>query len=301
MTLGVLLLALVIDGGASGAASPGPGSGGSADDAPQTPSTAAKVREASTSDATFAADVSIDFTRVGKAAWWELTPSATFNIGSHWSIEAGLPCYVVNGAFSADHASHAGLGDVYGSLSLDLSGDETTFYTTLSVSAPTGNVSQGLGYGQVTWDWTNHVDRSFGRFAPYADVGFANAIDLTSRVNRSRAAGRVGPPQAQVGNVFNGEGGVEYSFSYYVSLSVSGYVIAPFGQQTAVTGAESQRVRTVLHTSATSQHDRGISSTLTAGLSRGLDVSVWFWHSSTFHDDTLSVDATVHVSELFKR
>jgi hypothetical protein len=301
MTLGILLLACVVVGGTPAAASPGQAPAAAVEDGPQTPSAPKKTGPPSTSDSGFAADMSIDFTRNGPAVWWQLTPSASFVVNDHWSLEAGLPIYLINSALSTDRASHVGLGDLYGSLTLDLSGDETTFYTTMSVSAPTGSVAQGLGYGQITWDWTNHAERSVGPLTPYVDAGFGNALDLTSRVNRARAGGVLGPPPAQVGSVFNGEGGIELDWSESVSLSVSAYVIAPWGQQIAVTRIGRQRTRVILHALTASERDQGVSTTLSASVTPALDLSVWFWHSGTFHNNTVSVSAVVHVSDWLKR
>src|SRR5579871_2232159 len=181
------------------------------DATPMTPQTISDVKihqTATASDSPVSVDLSIDLNRSGAAHWLGLTPSATYVINGHWSVEAGLPVFAVNGAMSQDGASHAGLGDVYGTVYLDLSTERTTFYTSGTMSAPTGRVSDGLGFGQVTWQWSNYVERSVGRVTPYADGGLSNGLDLESRVNRIRPGLRGNPPAPVIGRIVDGEGGV---------------------------------------------------------------------------------------------
>lgn len=252
-------------------------------------------------DAKFQAYVSVDFTKSRTAQSWEFTPSATYDVNDYWSIEVGAPLYLVNGALSGDGASHVGIGDVYGSVSLDASTDAVTFYSTLSVSAPTGNYDNGLGAGQATYEWTNHIGRDFGRVTPYAEAGLANAIDAASG---GGSIGRLrGRPVIAVGNLFQGEAGLDVAVSDAVSASVSAYLIHPVG---ASTGVVTRRVpghpqagppESVINV-ADLERDRGLSASIDASLTAALDVTLWFWRSTTFHYDTASVNLALNLSAL---
>src|SRR4029077_12810773 len=140
-------------------------------------------------------------------------PSATYDFNDRWSAGIGAPIYFVNGALSGDGASHAGIGDVYGSISFDPSTEKVTFSSTLSVSVPTGSYDNGLGAGQATYDWTNHIAPANGRVTTYAELGISNALDAAS--GGASAGGLRGRPVISVGNLFQAEGGVELALGEF--------------------------------------------------------------------------------------
>jgi hypothetical protein len=254
---------------------------------------------ATASDSPVSVDLSIDVNRSGAARWWGFTPSVTFVANGRWSFEAGLPLFAVNGALSADAKSHAGLGDAYGTVYFDLSGEATTLYTSASASAPTGSVSKGLGFGQATWQWSNHIERSFGRVTPYGDGGISNGLDLSSRASHPRRSGTALAPV--VGRVIDGETGLTFGFSDAVSLSVSGYLTQPWGAQSIVTATGPRGKRTVVVSTANLIRDRGWSVDLSAATGRMADLSVWFWRSQTFSSNTVSAGLVLHLWEILHR
>jgi hypothetical protein len=254
---------------------------------------------ATASDSPVSVDLSIDVNRSGAARWSGFTPSVTFVANRRWSFEAGLPLFAVNGALSDDGQSHVGLGDAYGTVYFDLSSEATTFYTSASASAPTGSVRKGLGFGQVTWEWSNHVERSFGRVTPYGDGGISNGLDLSNRASHGRRGARA--PAPIVGRVIDGESGVAFGFSDAVSLSVSGYLTQSWGAQSTVTATGPRGKRAVVLSTANQVRDRGWSADLSVSTGRMADLSVWFWRSQTFYSNTLSVSLVLHLWEILHR
>ena len=110
--------------------------------------TAQEPEASSAPEPRFSASVSLDSNHGAGGSWMQLTPGATYTLSPRWSVEGGVPVYyLTSGATYAGTASIGGIGDAYGSLSLDMSTDAATFYTTVTLSAPTGNVDQGLGAG----------------------------------------------------------------------------------------------------------------------------------------------------------
>jgi hypothetical protein len=71
-------------------------------------------------------------------------------------------------------------------------------------------------------DWNNHIDRSAGRWTPFADLGLANGISDTHFFTR---------PYTTLGNVFHVEAGTDYELYRHISVGASYYGDAPFGNQ----------------------------------------------------------------------
>lgn len=268
----------------------------------QRPATAKPASNPAGDDSSWSADLSIEVSRSASATWWQVMPSVSAALDDHWTIEFGAPVYFVSGVLSEDGLSHAGLGDVYGSVSVDLSGDVVTFYSTAWGSLATGNASKGLGEGRSAWEWTNHVAREFGRVTPFADAGFSNALDYTTSISRNFVVGRPGASSASSGTLFNVEAGAEFSLSDNVSVSGSTYVTRGSGTQTTRSGpAAPGAPRPPAVTITTSNNDAGVSAALWGGLARGVDFNVQFWRSTTFRYNTVTAGITLKLVDLFRK
>lgn len=259
-------------------------------------------------DSPWSIDLGLSLSRSAGATWWEVLPSVTGALSDHWSVEVGAPFYFVSAALTDDGVSHAGIGDVYGSVSADFSTDTVTFSSTIWGSAATGNSSRGLGAGEVIWQWTNHLATDIGRLTPFVDAGFSNALDYSASVSQNRAFGARGASSVSGGTLFNGEGGAEFSLSDRVSLSLSGYITRGSVSQTTTTrqtpqkpGGPGGQGGQVVTTTTISHDDAGVSAALWGGLARGVDFSFTAWRSSTFHYNTLSAGITLNLPALFKR
>lgn len=268
----------------------------------QRPAASKAASNPSGDDPAWSADLSINFNRSASATWWQVMPSVTRDLDDRWTIEFGAPVYFVSGVLSEDGLSHAGIGDVYASLSADLSGDVVTFSTTASGSLATGNVSKGLGAGQFTWEWSNHLARQIDRVTPYVDAGLSNALDYTASISRNFVVGRPGAASATSGTLFNAEVGTEVSLTDDVSVSGSAYITRGSGSQTTRSGPPRPgALRVPPATITTSNNDAGISAALWGGLTRGVDFNVEFWRSTTFRYNTVTVGITLKLVDLFRK
>ena len=152
-----------------------------------------------------------------------LTSSGGYNFNSHLGLFAGIPVYFVhNSSSTAGTSSVNGMGDVFGGLRLSFANPILNYRMALTGAAPTGDSSKGLSTGHATYDWTNHVDRRFGPWTPFADLGLANSIPNTLFFQRQFTS---------LGHLTHFEAGTAYSIVGPLSASASFYDIVPWGSQ----------------------------------------------------------------------
>ena len=259
------------------------------------------------------ASVSIDVNTGAGGAWMQVTPGIGYAFTPRWSVEAGVPLYYLSAAATYGGTSAlGGAGDVYGSLSLDVSTESLTFYATVTASAPTGDVDQGLGSGQVSWDGTAHLSGEVGRFGPYANAGLGDNIKAASETLRG-GAGTARPASSSTnGNVTHVDLGLEVTVWKSLTVTASGYGVFAFHQATVVTPV-TPRPRPGINaprrplrrpgngsaasgsatTAADDVSDHGLGLVMWDQVTPWLDLSLWFSHSLAFADySTVSVSAT---------
>jgi hypothetical protein len=157
-----------------------------------------------------------------------LDSSVGYLFARHLFVDAGIPVYFVHadttttsGASTTN--SFTGLGDVYGQVRFSFPNPALNFKTQLTGRAPTGSTSDGISTGHATYDWTNRIDRDFGRWTPFLEVGFANSIPDTFVYRR---------PFASYGELAHFQAGAAYRVVHWLSLAASAFDVAPWGSQT---------------------------------------------------------------------
>jgi hypothetical protein len=159
-----------------------------------------------------------------------LTSSGGYNFSSHLGLVAGLPVYFVHNASSTTAISTTtattstsvnGIGDVFAGFRLSFPNAAANYRMALTGSAPSGDSSKGLSTGHATYDWTNHFDRSFGHWTPFADLGLANSVPSTVFFQQFTS----------LGHLVHFEGGTSISLIGPLSASASFYDFAPWGSQ----------------------------------------------------------------------
>lgn len=274
--------------------------------------TAQEPEASSAPEPRFSASVSLDSNHGAGGSWMQLTPGATYTLSPRWSVEGGVPVYyLTSGATYAGTASIGGIGDAYGSLSLDMSTDAATFYTTVTLSAPTGNVDQGLGAGRTSWDWTTRLAGERGRFGPYVSGGAANNIKTANEsLRRGAGTGRSGA-EVSTGNLAYAEAGLDVSLWKSLSATASAYGVFNLESQTPVAPAvplprpgarppgPAARRRLAAAAAAGTRSatddvsDHGLGLVFWEQVTPSFDVSFWISHSLAYDNYTVfSVSAT---------
>lgn len=232
-----------------------------------------------------------------------LTSSAVYRFNQRFSAGVGVPIYFDRASTTTGTTSNAGLGDFFAALGAAWKNPALNFTTTLTGSAPTGDKNKGLSTGHATFDWTNRVDHDFGRVTPFASAGISNSVSNTRFFVR---------PFTSFGMAAHFEGGMDVDLAHSFSLTLSGYDIAPWGNQTVFSrivghgavgpgGAHGRVFETNQQTSggASLTRDDGFTIGLTASPKPYLDLELGYTRSMAFAMNTVAFGAVLNVSKLF--
>ena len=157
-----------------------------------------------------------------------LDSSVGYLFGRHLLVDAGIPVYFVRANTTTSTGvsttnSFTDLGDVYVQVRLSFPNPAMNFKTQLTGRAPTGSTSDGVSTGHATYDWTNRIDRDFGQWTPFLEVGLANSIPDTFVYRR---------PFASYGELGHFQAGASYQVVNWLSVAASAFDVAPWGTQT---------------------------------------------------------------------
>lgn len=136
----------------------------------------------------------------------------------HASVVAGFPYYETAGS----QLSSGGIGDAYVTASVYGALRAVELATALTVGAPTGDRSRGLGAGKTTLDIAGTVAQRFGSVRPFVTAGFANSV--FNNVGYQR-------PYVSDGNAGHFTGGIELSFGRRFRAGAGAFAVRPFGAQ----------------------------------------------------------------------
>jgi hypothetical protein len=243
-----------------------------------------------------------------------LDSSAGYLFGRHLLVDAGVPVYFIRantttvsgtsttGASTTN--SFTELGDVYGQVRLSFPNPALNFKTQLTGRAPTGSTSDGISTGHATYDWTNRIDRDFGPWTPFLEVGVANSIPDAFVYRR---------PFASYGELAHFQAGAAYRVVTWLSVAASAFDVAPWGSQTIdsrIVGKGSggskghgpsflQGHQTAGGSSLAA--DNGFSAGLSVSPVRAIDFTAGYSRSTHYHLNTVSFGVTVNMRALLSR
>ena len=167
---------------------------------------------------------SVDHNSAG--TFYSLTPEAGIET-RRVSLFAGLPYYRNAGTLTAG----GGPGDAYFVALLRGGVSRYDVASSVSVGFPTGDASQGLGAGEVTFDAAGTVSRNLETVRPFLTVGFTNSVFANVGYLR---------PYVSNGAAAHVSGGLEFQVRHRLTFGVSGFALRPLGEQTVhsrMTGA----------------------------------------------------------------
>jgi hypothetical protein len=232
----------------------------------------------------------------GQVSRFDSTVGYQFN--RFFAVDVGVPFYFVHASSSTGTTSNVnGLGDAYADLKLTLNNPIVNFASTLRGGVPTGDSRHGLSTGRATADWTNHFDRGFGRWTPYADLGLANTVPDTRFLVRQFST---------LGTVAHFDAGMQFQLVPFLGLDVSAYDVLPVGQQKVFSRFVSQassllpsgRSRAV--GSSTIARDNGFSVGFDAPISF-LEFTLGYTRSVHFRQDLIYFGVGANLSSLLRR
>lgn len=240
-----------------------------------------------------------------------LTSSATYYLTDHLSVRAGLPVYFDRAASAVSSTTipapttfSSGIGDIFLTVRAGWKHPLINYSTALTGTLPTGSTSLGFSTGHFTFDWSNRLDRTFGRLTPFVDVGLANSVTDTPYFLR---------PFATLGPLAHFEGGAGLALTHAVNFTLTAYDVAPWGTQTVISrvvgAASPANPRTSTHgrafesahqTTGTAAltHDDGVSASLMVSPNSFLDLNVGYTRSAQYALDTVSFGIGINVTAL---
>ena len=244
----------------------------------------------------------------------DLNTSTGYVFSKHVSVGVGVPFYFVHASTvaptsgQAPRSSSAGnLGDFYGTMNLSLDNSVAAYSTSLTLTAPTGDSTEGRSTGHMTYDWNNRLDHEFfDRVSPYVEAGLANSISSTRLFKR---------PYITYGKLVHFEVGTDLTIWKSLTFTVAAYDILPWGQQQVFSrfvrrgssGTGQPRHRRVFENNALTvgtadlTRDTGYSAGLGFSATPLLDFSVSFSRSVPMHLNTLSFGVGFNLSRMFHR
>jgi hypothetical protein len=216
-----------------------------------------------------------------------LDSSVGYLFGRHLLVDAGVPVYFVransttsSGASTTN--SFTELGDVYGQIRLSFPNPALNFKTQLTERA-------------------NRIDRDFGPWTPFLEVGLANSIPDAFVYRR---------PFASYGELAHFQAGAAYHVVNWLSVAASAFDVAPWGSQTIDSriigkgsGASKGHGPPFLQGHQTTggsslASDNGFSAGLSLSPAKAIDFTVGYSRSTHYDLNTFSFGVAVNMRAL---
>lgn len=231
-----------------------------------------------------------------------LTSTTGYSFTSHFSLVAGIPVYFIRDSASTGGATSSnGIGDVFAGVRFSFANPAVNYRMALTGTAPTGDTAKGLSTGHATFDWTSHLDRRFGRWTPFTNLGVANSVPDTLFYQRQYTS---------YGYVAHFQAGTSVRLFRPLSAVASAYDIEPWGAQTVISRVVGVGVlgpvgplanvpffeQSHLITSGASlTRDDGVSAGMDANFLSFFDVWAGYSHSLALNLNTVSFGVGVNM------
>lgn len=162
-----------------------------------------------------------------------MTPAVNYTFSRHFSADGSTSIYFHRMVANTDPATAAQHplvddpiepGDTLIGLHAFFEPGSLQDTITASFTAPTGNRAKGFGAGQVTYDFSNHLERYFDQLGLILDVGGGNSSGLFND--------QVVKDYNSVGGLAHFESGLVYWFPRRSYIEAVAYEQLPLGSQT---------------------------------------------------------------------
>src|SRR5579864_7970163 len=222
-----------------------------------------------------------------------LDSSAGYVFGRHLLVDGGLPVYFIRATTTSTSRtsttnSFSALGDIYGQVRLSFPNPAVNFKTQLTGRAPTGSTTDGISTGHATYDWTNRIDRGFGNWTPFFEIGLADSIPDTFIYKR---------PFASYGELAHFQLGAQYRVAEWLGVAASAFDVAPWGTQTIDSRVQKTKVTGGSDLAA----DNGFSVGADLSPAKAIDFTVGYSRSTHYHLNTISFGVVINMREGLRR
>jgi hypothetical protein len=235
---------------------------------------------------------------------YELSSTLGYSFNQHLGMDVGIPIYFVRPSSSSGATSSNGIGNPSVDVRVKFLSPAVNFASTLTGSAPVGDVREGFSTGHGTYDWTNHVDRALSSLTPFAEVGLSNTISDTRLFMR---------PFTSYGFNTHFQAGVNYDIRRIFSVGASGYDILPSGTQTVYSKvahtsgnggpvSHGRYFQNNQQTTGTADiaRDNGFSTWIHASPSSAVDLELGYTRSMDYDLKSVSFSISFNLTQLLR-
>jgi hypothetical protein len=224
---------------------------------------------------------------------WEtiFIPAIGYSFNDIFSIDATVPIYMFRLAdsLSAHPKPNAKLvarrgepGDVVFGLHAQFIPRRFQYQLTGLVTAPTGDETYGLSTGRVTFDISNHFERTFRRFTPNVEIGGGDSTYLVNRI--------VNKNYTSLGPLVHFQIGLGIELIRGISFETDAYEQLPIGDQKIYGPSRNGKATIVIGHNVT--EDNGFINALDVPLDRHITFSGYYSRSLRFRTDTAAIGVT---------
>lgn len=223
-----------------------------------------------------------------------LSPDLAFRFNSHFSVDASAPIYdyikiLANKGTKAKPVyvattKHFAAGDTALNAHLQFDSPVLGYELSSTLGLPSGNTNYGLGAGQVTYSFNNHLEHSFDFITPDLELGIGDSSSLQgTRVRKSYVS---------VGTLAYFQAGASFDLPHHATFSANAYEELPVTAQTlySTTGKGKKKVTTA--TTKSVGEDNGFQSSLDIPLQPHVTLSGFYNRSLRGHIDTAGFSLT---------
>lgn len=235
--------------------------------------------------------------------WYEvMVPAVSYSFSPHYSADASATIYLHRFVENQDPSTAQterlvlDIGDS-GDTLIGLHG---TFHpklfddiATVTLTAPTGDRTNGLGTGRVTFDFSNHMAHYFGGKGLHLDLGVGDSSAVANSL--------LIRDYNTLGALAHVETGASFWFRRYGYVQTAAYEQLPIGSQkvyeleptngNAAPGSGNQAAVTVTVSNGLSE-DNGITTSFGVPLASHLLFSGYYNRSLRQHQDTVALGIT---------
>jgi hypothetical protein len=242
-------------------------------------------------------DVGVTLSGVHDAStgWYSVAiPAASYTFSQHFAVDASLPIYPYRLVWNeiSSTAPTERLVEREGDVGDTLVGFHASFNpsalqntTTASLNLPTGNRSDGLGAGKVTFDFSDHLVRYVGLTGLLVDLGVGDSSGLFNSL--------VAKDYSTVGPLAHFQAGAIVWIFGRDYLQTVVYEQLPLGAQTVYAAVNPQGGPNQTAISfITQSEDNGFTTLLGIPLNDHLTLSSYYNRSLRQHLDTVSMGIT---------
>ena len=246
--------------------------------------------------------------------WYSVTtPAVNYTFSRRFSADASTSIYfhrLVQNTDAATVTAHplvdggVNPGDTLVGFHASFEPSSLEDTVTASLTAPTGDRSKGFGTGQMTYDFSNHLDRYFNKLGAVLDVGAGNSSGLFNNL--------VFKDYNSVGGLAHFETGLIYWLPRHTYIEAVAYEQLPLGSQTVYRivpqGEDARRTADggigggigsgtpnpppVTSTVTTVSEDNGFTTFVGIPLTNYITLSGYYNRSLRQHLDTVSFGVT---------